>query len=73
MCAASTKRPSWPMAPTPSASDRRYVSIAAGVLDLPTGLVTARHIFVETKGDYYRIDNGVAQSPGTMAANPVTF
>ena len=49
------------------------MSIAAGVLDLPTGLVTARHIFVETKGDYYRIDDDVAQSSGTMAANPVTF
>jgi hypothetical protein len=52
---------------------RDYVSIAAGALDLPTGLVTARHIFVETKGDYYRIGGGVAQSTGTMAANPVTF
>jgi hypothetical protein len=52
---------------------RNHVSIAAGALDLPTGLVTARHIFVEDKGDYYRIEDGVTQSPGTMAANPVTF
>jgi hypothetical protein len=52
---------------------RDYVSIAAGALDLPTGLITARHIFVEDKGDYYRIGDGVVQSPGTMAANPVTF
>jgi len=51
----------------------RHVSISAGAFELPTGLVTARHIFVEHKGDYYRIGDGVAQSPGTMAANPVTF
>ena len=52
---------------------RDYVSIAAGALDLPTGLVAARHIFVESKGDYYEIGDGAAQSSGTMAANPVTF
>lgn len=52
---------------------RRYVSIAAGTLDLPTGLVTARHIFVADKGDYYQIDDAVPQSPGSMASNPVTF
>ena len=52
---------------------RDYVSIAAGALDLPTGLVTARHIFVESKGDYYRIAADITQSPGSMAANPVTF
>jgi hypothetical protein len=51
----------------------RHVSIAIGALDLPTGLVSARHIFVADKGDYYRIADGVAQAPGTMAANPVTF
>lgn len=52
---------------------RRHVSIAAGALDLPTGLVSARHIFVADKPDYYRITDDVAQAPGTMAANPVTF
>ncbi|MEZ5831026.1 MAG: GFA family protein [Dongiaceae bacterium] len=52
---------------------RDYVSIAAGALEMPTGLVTARHIFVESKGDYYRISDGVAQTPGTLAAHPVTF
>jgi hypothetical protein len=52
---------------------RDYVSIAAGVLGLPTGLMTARHIFVESKGDYYKVGDGVAQSSGSMAANPVTF
>ncbi|HET6159761.1 MAG TPA: GFA family protein [Dongiaceae bacterium] len=55
------------------AAHRNYVSIAAGALDLPTGLVSARHIFTENKGDYYQIKDDVAQSPGSMAANPVTF
>lgn len=31
------------------------VSIAAGTLDQPTGLITAAHIFVDSKGDYYEI------------------
>jgi hypothetical protein len=52
---------------------RDYVSIAAGALDLPTGLATARHIFVASKGDYYRVGDGIAQSSGSMAANPETF
>jgi hypothetical protein len=30
-------------------------SIAAGTLDEPTGLRTAAHIFVDSKGDYYEI------------------
>jgi hypothetical protein len=55
------------------AARRQYVSIAAGALDQPTGLVTARHIFAEDKGDYYRIADDAAQSLGSMAANPVTF
>jgi hypothetical protein len=54
-------------------SHRKHISICAGVLDLPTGLVSARHIFVGSKGDYYRITDRAPQSPGTMAANPVTF
>jgi hypothetical protein len=31
------------------------ISIAAGTLDEPTGLRTAAHIFVASKGDYYEI------------------
>ncbi len=30
-------------------------SIGTGTLDLPTGLTTSTHIFVEDKGDYYVI------------------
>jgi hypothetical protein len=32
-------------------------SIAAGTLDLPTGLKLAQHIFVDDKSDYYSIDD----------------
>lgn len=52
---------------------RNYVSISAGALDLPTGLLTARHIFTEYKGDYYMLGKTVPTVPGSMAANPVTF
>ena len=31
------------------------ISIMAGTLDAPTGLVTARHIFVADKSDYYEL------------------
>ena len=39
------------------------ISIAAGSLDGPTGLHTAAHIFVADKGDYYSLDENVAQHP----------
>jgi hypothetical protein len=52
---------------------RETVSIAAGALNPPTGLKTARHIFAADKGDYYEIADGVQQDAGTMAGNPVTF
>jgi hypothetical protein len=38
-----------------------YVSICAGTLDYPTGLAGAEHIFVEDKGDYYTLDDGLPQ------------
>lgn len=41
------------------------VSIAAGALDDPTGLRATRHIFVADKGDWYEIDDGLTQLPGT--------
>lgn len=55
------------------ASHKQYVSIAAGALDLPTGLVTARHIFAADKSDYYELGQGAEAVPGSMAANPVAF
>jgi len=36
-------------------------SILAGVLDLPTNLMTAGHIFVEEKPDYYEITDNLPQ------------
>jgi len=41
----------------PASGER--VSIAAGTLDLPTGLATAAHVFVEDSGDYYTISDGL--------------
>jgi hypothetical protein len=35
-----------------SRPDRPTVSIAAGTLDPPTGLHTARHIYMEDAGDW---------------------
>ena len=43
----------------PAAGDRD--SIAAGTLDLPTGLETAVHVFVEDASDYYEICDGLPQ------------
>jgi hypothetical protein len=40
-----------------------YLAIAAGGLDVPTGLKIERHIFVADKSDYYAIDDGLPQSP----------
>ena len=37
------------------------ISIAAGALDPPTGLVTTLQIFVDSAGDYYSIDPRIAQ------------
>ncbi len=39
--------------------DGTRVSIMAGALDSPTGLVAREHIFVESAGDYYRIADGL--------------
>ena len=39
-------------------------SVEAGVIDGPTGLRLASHIFVAEKGDYYMIDDGLPQFAG---------
>ncbi len=39
----------------------KHWSIWAGSLDRPTGLKTARHIYVHMKSDYYEIDDGLPQ------------
>lgn len=50
--------------------DRPHISITAGSLDSPTGLKLGRHIFVADKGDYYRVDDGVAQSQAVEGYDP---
>ncbi len=40
------------------------IAIAAGTLDPPTGLKTARHVFVADAGDYYSIDDDLEKLPG---------
>ncbi|HVF65957.1 MAG TPA: GFA family protein [Casimicrobiaceae bacterium] len=37
------------------------VSIAAGVLEPPTGLTTTLQIYVDDRGDYYEIDTRIPQ------------
>jgi len=44
----------------------RHLSIAAGTLDEPTGLVTIAHIYTEDAGDYYELGDGLPAYPGTM-------
>jgi hypothetical protein len=50
------------------ALDRRSIDIAAGSLDLPTGLTLDRHIFVADKGDYYQIADDLPQFPGNSSS-----
>jgi hypothetical protein len=45
--------------------DLDYVSVLAGAFNGPTGLEGGCHIFVEDKGDYYEIDDGLPQFPGS--------
>ncbi len=48
------------------------LSVAAGSIDPPSGLVTICHIFTADKGDYYEIADGLEQlSAGQGAAKPV--
>lgn len=44
-------------------ADRDWIAIAMGAFDGPTGLALHRHIFVEEKGDYYAIADGLPQHP----------
>ena len=46
------------------ASHGKHISIMTGTLDVPTGLNSREHIFVEFAGDYYTIDDGLPQYPG---------
>ena len=41
-----------------------YTAILAASIDQPTGLRLAKHIFVEDKGDYYEITDGLPRFAG---------
>lgn len=41
------------------------IGVAAGALDLPTGLKTVRHVFVADAADYYEIADGLSQDVGS--------
>ncbi len=51
-----------------SRADRPTVSIAAGALDDPTGVVTTHHIYVASAADWEHVDDGL---PGYPEATPV--
>lgn len=42
-------------------NDADGIGIAAGCLDMPTGMKISKHIFVGSKGDYYDITDDVPQ------------
>ena len=44
-----------------------YISILAGSLEKPTGLVASEHIFTAEVGDYYSISDGLPQQAGWSA------
>lgn len=44
-----------------SRDDENHTSFALGAIDGPTGAKLARHIFTDTKGDYYDITDGLPQ------------
>jgi hypothetical protein len=50
------------------APERETISIAAGVLDEPTGLRTTSQIYTEDAGDYYEIDPALESFRGSRAS-----
>lgn len=45
-------------------------SIMAGCFESPTGLSLIGHIFTADKGDYYSLDDGLPQYPGSGNLSP---
>jgi len=52
-------------------ADGTRIAITAGTLDLPTGLRGVAHIHVEDEGDYYDLDDGLAQHVGGAHGVPM--
>lgn len=44
--------------------DGNCISVMAGTVDTPTGLVCREHIHLDDASDYYAIDDGLPQFPG---------
>jgi hypothetical protein len=44
-------------------TDGDYIAVAAGTLDVPTGLKLVSHIFVADKPDYYELTDGLKTRP----------
>lgn len=53
------------------ANGRDYLSIAAGTLDGATGLMSAWHIHVADKGDYYPLEDDLPQSADGSFSVPI--
>lgn len=47
--------------------DADDISILAGSFDQPSDLKLVSHIFVADKGDYYKINDGLPQYPGSSS------
>ena len=47
---------------SPTIEGYPWISVAMGLFDLPTGTRLAKHTFVNDKGDYYDLDDGLPQS-----------
>lgn len=46
----------------PTIDGYQWIAIAMGTFDSPTGVRLGKHTFVNDKGDYYEIDDGLPQS-----------
>lgn len=42
------------------------LDIAAGTLDAPTGLATVAHVWTDSRGDYYELDDRLPRHPEGM-------
>ncbi|WP_367714593.1 GFA family protein [Nitratireductor sp. GISD-1A_MAKvit] len=49
-------------------NDADRISVLAGALDQPSALTAESHIYVEDKGDFYQICDGLPQSRGAAEA-----
>lgn len=46
----------------PTIEGYKWIGVAMGLFESPTGVKLAKHTFVGDKGDYYDIDDGLPQS-----------